>query len=96
MTKTDLGWPTTDYCCIPEEVACAADCMCGRDERALRAYVDGKIVVPMTDSQRAFCLNEIGTVEGYDAKEHRGDSDVELARTVLSAWTDYCRDKGLL
>jgi hypothetical protein len=50
----------------------------------------------MTPEQREWCLNEIGQIEGYERDEHIPDSDADLARTVLHAWTDYCRDKGLL
>jgi hypothetical protein len=50
----------------------------------------------MTDEQREWCLDEIGGIEGYDRDEHVQDSDVTLAWTVLHAWVDYCRDKGML
>jgi hypothetical protein len=50
----------------------------------------------MTPEQREWCLEEIGSVEGYDRAEHVEDSDSDLASTVLCAWTDYCRDKGMI
>lgn len=72
-------------------------CVCGADERVLRAYCDSSRSLPaMTPNQREWCLDEIGQIEGYERSEHEQDSDSDLARTVLHAWTDYCRDKGLL
>lgn len=65
-------------------------------ERALRGWQDGRMAAPMTPDQRETCLAEIERVEGYSRGDHERDIDKELARTVLTAWTDYCRDKGLL
>jgi hypothetical protein len=50
----------------------------------------------MTPSQRAWCLDEIGSVEGYKRADFEDYNDSDLARAVLHAWNDYCRDKGLL
>jgi hypothetical protein len=50
----------------------------------------------MTPAQREECLEEIGRVEGYDPKDYAQLTDRDLARSVLHAWADYCRDKGLL
>ena len=69
-------------------------CVCGTQERALRNVIAGK-APPMTAEQRAWCREEITRVEGYDETDAEGD-DERVARTVLSAWTDFCRDKGLL
>jgi hypothetical protein len=49
----------------------------------------------MTPAERDWCRDEIARIEGYTEKDAEGD-DADVARTVLSAWTDYCRDKGLL
>ena len=50
----------------------------------------------MTPEQREFCLSEIDRVEGYERKGLEDVSDQVLASDTLSAWVDYCRDKGLL
>ena len=77
-----------------EEEGC---CVCGEDERVLRGYCNPAWTVPaMTPAQRTWCLDEIGQIEGFERAEHVQDSDADLARTVLAAWTSYCRDKGLL
>lgn len=72
-------------------------CVCGAGsgaEKCLRYVmaVDGVL----TPEQREFCLAEIDKVEGHSRAEHEQDSHAELARATLDAWTDYCRDKGLL
>jgi hypothetical protein len=80
-------------CCGEPDEGCA----CGGDERVLRAYKRGEgDLKPMTQDQRQWCLDEIGQVEGYDIKDYVQYSDADLAHGVLSAWTDYCRDKGLI
>lgn len=80
----------------PEVCVCYGDgavCVCPSTERALRHVVRGS--VPMSEQQRAWCLTEIGSFEGQPTFEVT-DSDADVARGVLSAWTDYARDKGLL
>lgn len=72
-------------------------CVCPHSERILRAFADHALSLPnMTQQQREWCLNEIGSVEGYERGDYANCSDSDLAITVLHAWTDYCRDKGLL
>jgi hypothetical protein len=72
-------------------------CQCGPAERVLRAYIDAEPGLPaMSREQREWCLSEIDSVEGYDRKEHESGTDSELARSVISAWMDYCRDKGMI
>lgn len=71
-------------------------CECGTEERAIRAYAGGAPMPPMTVIQREWCLREIDSVEGYDRRDHGKAPDDVLASTVLRAWVDYCRDKGLL
>lgn len=85
-------WPKAP-CCTgrPDE-----DCLCPTNERALRGWMDGHLSMPMTNEQREYCLQEIASVEGYDASEYRDDTDADLARATIGAWIDYCRDKGLL
>lgn len=85
-------FPLYPCSCMSEE----PDCLCGTasEERALR-YIAAVPCPPMTAEQRAWCRAEILSVEGYD---HVADdiSDSELAETVMHAWTDYCRDKGMI
>lgn len=50
----------------------------------------------MTKEQREWCLNEIDQIEGYSRQHYEACSDDLLANGVLSAWVDYCRDKGLM
>lgn len=76
-------------CNVPE-------CMCGAEERPLRAYISNSASTPMTPEQRDWCLQEIEHVEGYRKSDYINESDANLARGVLSAWTDFARDKGLL
>ncbi len=72
-------------------------CLCGPAERVLRAYADAELgLPPMTPEQREWCLTEIDSTEGNSRKNHTNDTDPQLALSVLSAWVDYCRDKGLL
>lgn len=79
-------------CCMGDE-----DCVCGSEERVLRGYIRNDAHLhPMTAEQRKWCLAEIGSVEGYERSQYATHSDSDLASTVLRAWTDYCRDKGLL
>lgn len=83
-----LNWPKVDCFCRQYF------CLCGTTERVLRGYSEGYKLPPMTDAQRNYCINQIKMVEGFDYTEHL--SDMDLARTVLDAWTDYCRNQGLL
>ncbi len=69
-------------------------CICGDSERVLRAVQRDEI--KLTPEQREWCLNEVSRVEGYDRADHVNDFDRTLAGAVLSAWTDYCRDKGMI
>jgi hypothetical protein len=80
-------------CYEPEE---GLSCICANEERALRGYAAGLVLPPMTAAQREWCLSEIDSVEGYRRKEYETETDKDLARGVLHAWVDFCRDKGLL
>ena len=71
-------------------------CICPHDEKCLRAYQHGQSLPALTPQQREWCLVEIGSIEGWDRRDHEKDTDSELAGSVLSAWVDYCRDKGLM
>ena len=71
-------------------------CVCPADEKALRAWKSGSLETEMTPAQRKWCSDEIASVEGYTREGHDTATDSELASEVLVAWTDYCRDKGLL
>lgn len=79
---------------VPE----GAPCRCAITERFLRNYGhddEGKLPA-LTIAQREWCLKEIARVEGYDRTDYEHDRDHDLARGVLLAWQDYCRDKGLM
>lgn len=65
------------------------------DERVLRVWSTKGSMSLMTPAQRAWCISEIASVEGYEAEDWLRLSDAELARGVLDAWRDYARDKGL-
>ena len=71
------------------------ECICGQTEKVLRAFASG-ILSTMTPDQREWCLKEIDSVEGYNRRDYERAYPADLARGVLSAWTDYARDKGLL
>ena len=88
-----LIWPADrTQCCYGRDDRC----VCSEMERALRGWQRGDVMPDMTDEQRELCLSEIGRVEGYTRADYEGLSDRDVASGVLSAWTDYCRDKGLL
>lgn len=71
-------------------------CLCNPEERTLRCIAAGTHGLAMQDGQRQECLREIGSVEGYSKDDYAGASDRDLARGVLHAWADYCRDKGMM
>lgn len=103
MTENEIpNCPQCSGChCYPEEekaanLAGGTHCICGDTEKALRRWANGSLIVPMTKEQRDWCLEEIDGVEGYSKADYQNDSDGELARIVLTAWSDYCREKGLL
>lgn len=87
----------TAPCCWDGTANAGDPCACGADERILRGYADRlPSLPPMTPEQRAWCLDEIGSVEGYERRDYEGYPDHDLAHAVLCAWIDYCRDKGML
>lgn len=94
--------PQIDHChCYPEEERQAIEagttyCVCGESEKALRGWMSGRITQPMTRKQREWCLREIEGVEGWERKDHEDAGESDLARSVLFAWRDYCRDKGMM
>lgn len=81
--------------CVGHPLA-AKGCVCLPTERALRGWQSGAILVRMTPEQREWCLQEIGRVEGCDRADYENGSDAEVAAGVLTAWREYCRNKGLL
>lgn len=68
-------------------------CMCAPAERGLRSVIAAK--GGLTPAQREWCCQEIESIEGH-TRPPADWSDESVAREVLSAWTDYCRDKGML
>lgn len=91
MIGDHLEWPRV-RCCMGED----EHCVCADMERAMRGWIRGDQIPPMTEAQRNCCLDEIGRVEGNVRAEHEHLPDGQLARDVLSAWTDFARDKGLI
>lgn len=89
MPGVSLAAPDDCLCKVP------GVCLCPPEERALRQWSEGG-GPPMTAEQREWCLCEIEAVEGYSREDCETNEDALLATTVLSAWTDFCRDKGLL
>jgi hypothetical protein len=89
-------FPAVEYmdcmCLAPAEQE-ESGCLCTLEERALRHCIAGKAT--LTPEQRKYCHDQIVAVEGYSEDDTAHD-DVELCCTVLHAWTDYCRDKGML
>lgn len=88
-------------CPVIKSCVCYASpecCFCGKTEKALRAWSDPSnwSIPPMSPLQRDWCLREIDKVEGYSKSDYLGESDAHLARGVLAAWQEYCRDKGLI
>lgn len=71
-------------------------CVCGESEKALRGWINGRIKEPMTPEQREWCYQEIDSVESHERKDYEGGTDSQIATGVLSAWQDYCQDKGLI
>ena len=85
-----IAWPTVECQCDVQE------CVCGTEERVLRAFIDRKVNLPMNSAQREWCLQELDSVEGFSRKDYTQSDDSQLARGVLDAWHEYCLDKGLL
>jgi hypothetical protein len=80
-------------CCMGEN----ATCICGNNERVLRAYAKGEDLPPMSEAQRIWCANEADYAgEGaYPRQEGIKLNDKDLAAWVLSAWNDYVRSNML-
>ena len=67
MVSTMSVFTTFVKCCMGETECCA----CGADERVLRAYIrNDSAIGSMSDAQRRWCFNEIGSVEGYDKGDY--------------------------
>lgn len=71
-------------------------CLCPDSEKALRICAAGRLQGPLAPAEREECLGQIAAVEGYRREDYETAPDEQLAGGVLSAWTDYARDKGLL
>jgi hypothetical protein len=89
-------FPAVEYmdciCLSPAEQE-ESGCMCSLEERALRHCIARRTT--LTAEQRKYCHDQIVAVEGYNESDTQG-SDSDLAHTVLRAWMDFCRDKGML
>lgn len=93
FSPLDAVAPAACVCYAPAD---GEICVCSATEAALRAYIATLPMPAMTPEQRTYCLDEIASVEGYDRKDYEACDDAALARGVLYAWMDFCRDKGLL
>jgi hypothetical protein len=96
---TDAQVPSDELFTNPVAPCCLGngsdECQyCPKEERALRSISAGQYR-PMTPAERDWCKREIARVEGYSEADAEG-TDSNVASTVLRAWQDYCRDKGLL
>jgi hypothetical protein len=71
-------------------------CVCTRDESTLRRYAMGETLRPMTEAERAWCVDEAcWRGEGYyNAPELEALVDKALAQAVLDAWHMYAQSKG--
>lgn len=82
----------------PANCVCFPDdpefCACTHQERGMRAVLRG--AGPISEAEREWCLTEIDRVEGHSRADYDGADAALLVRGVFGAWTDYCRDKGLL
>ena len=88
--QPNITWPQVPCQCN------RGTCICPPEKTALRAWVKKNQTTSMTAEQRTWCLDEIASVEGFDPADYEHLPDDQLARGVLNAWTEYCRDKGLL
>jgi hypothetical protein len=93
---TDLTTPLDSL--APDHCLCEHPhgCVCAAREKAIRFIIEDGEAPPLTDEQREWCLAEIDRVEGFSREDCADMHDMDLAQTVLDAWTDYCRDKGLI
>lgn len=95
VTPDELFKPEAvmDCMCLSPTEQEESGCLCPLRERYLRHVMARKQT--LTPEQREWCKAEILQVEGYSQEDTEHD-DGNLAHTVLRAWTDFCRDKGLL
>lgn len=93
-TKENL-FPLLPCICLSQEDhgEHGSGCMCLAPERHLRHVMAGKAT--LSAEQREWCCQEIENVEGH-SRPPADWSDADVSHEVLNAWTDYCRDKGLL
>lgn len=74
-------------------------CPCTWAEAVARIHVDGKASRPLTAAQRKHYLNEIAGCrlddDYFTADKHRDDTDAELCKTVLQAWTEYVSQRSV-
>jgi hypothetical protein len=78
-------------CCRDPLAGGGCCCVCTREESTLRQYSAGEILRPMTDDERAWCVNEADRAgEGYYSEpELTSMDDQALASAVLNAWNMY-------
>ena len=70
-------------------------CLCGPEERIIRAYIDEVITDPMTPEQRGWCVSSADWAgEGhYNRPELEAMNDRDLARALMNAWHMYAQSQ---
>lgn len=98
MTTEMPEVPDVDCACIPVVEFFDYGCVCGPDERFLRHLARGWSDYVMTTEQKTWCAAEIRACgDATHQPDHFDDyDDQDMAKAVLSAWSDYARDKGLI
>lgn len=66
-------------------------CVCGKEEKVIRALISGTLNITMAPYQREWCISEAKWAgEGmYSEEELKGMTDKQLAEAVLTAWIAY-------
>lgn len=99
MTTEMPGVPHILCVCMSAADFCDYGCVCDPAERYLRHLASGRNGDRiMTEEQKAWCVAEIRACgDATNQPDHFDDyDDRAMAMSVLSAWSDYARDKGLI
>lgn len=86
-------FPESTPCCSDKFAQCSDFIACNTAERALRRYVAGDEMPPLTPEQREELLADADYCgEGSFPREEAKDfSDKDLAKWTLDAWLEYAR-----
>jgi len=90
-------FPEDTACCSVEFPDCGAFGPCTTNERALRRYIQGDPMPPLTSEQRDELLADADSCgEGSFPREEAKDfSDKDLCKWTLDAWWAYVRSNCL-